>query len=425
MRQIFRLLAKFTSLNPKIQLHLNIMNLIQITTENFRTFHDAARILYQGDSNRIAPLDMEIENIFDPSKNDLFKDGEAIRWILQDDSGHCIGRVAAFINYHKARKSEIPAGGIGFFECIDSQEAANLLFDAGKKWLLERGMKAMDGSINFGENFSYWGVLVEGFTQQGYGMPYNKPYYQKLFETYGFRDFFQQHSYHIDITKPFPERMVKFAEYQASRPGYSFRHYEKKNAGKYISDLVSVFNTTWSDYLEDFTPMTERDLDGVMESAKPVIVEDFIWFAYKDERPVGMVIAFPDLNQVLAHFNGRVNTWVKMLKFMLLKNGKTITRNRVLIAGVIPEYQNSGVIGSLFLQFTNATKSRKHYTEIELSWVGDYNPRMRKVYEQIGAVPKKKHITYRYMLDPAVPFNRFTNERGNSNLRKDSLKKDE
>jgi len=205
----------------------------------------------------------------------------------------------------------------------------------------------------------------------------------------------------------------------------TFRHYEKKNAGKYISDLVSVFNTTWSDYLEDFTPMTERDLDGVMESAKPVIVEDFIWFAYKDERPVGMVIAFPDLNQVLAHFNGRVNTWVKMLKFMLLKNGKTITRNRVLIAGVIPEYQNSGVIGSLFLQFTNATKSRKHYTEIELSWVGDYNPRMRKVYEQIGAVPKKKHITYRYMLDPAVPFNRFTNERGNSNLRKDSLKKDE
>jgi hypothetical protein len=382
------------------------MNLIQITPENFRTFHDAARILYQGDPNRIAPLDMEIENIFDPSKNYLFREGEAIRWILTDDSGTSIGR-------------------IGFFECIDSQAAANILFDAGKKWLLERGMKAMDGSVNFGENFSNWGVLVEGFTQQGYGMPYNKPYYQKLFENYGFQDFFQQYSYHIDITKPFPERMVKFAEYQASRPGYAFRHYEKANSGKYISDLVSVFNTTWADYLEDFTPMTERDLDGIMESAKSVIVEDFIWFAYKDERPVGMVIAFPDLNQVLAHFNGRVNSWYKMLKFMLLKNGKTITRNRVLIAGVIPEYQNSGVIGSLFLQFTKSTKSRRHYTEIELSWVGDYNPRMRKVYEQIGAVPMKKHVTFRYMLDPSVPFSRFTNERGNSTLRKDSLKKDE
>ena len=72
-----------------------------------------------------------------------------------------------------------------------------------------------------------------------------------------------------------------------------------------------------------------------------------------------------------------------------------------------------------------ATKSKSWYTEIELSWVGDYNPRMRKVYEQIGAVQAKKHITYRYMIDPAVPFTRFTNKGGNSGLRRDALKKDE
>jgi hypothetical protein len=401
------------------------MKLIQITPENFRTFHDVARVLYQDDPNWIAPLDMEVENIFTPSKNSLFEDGEAVRWVLQDDSGRLIGRIAAFVNYHKAKKSVPMAGGVGFFECIDNQEAANLLFDAGKQWLLDRKLQAMDGSINFGENFSYWGVLVEGFMKQGYGMPYNKPWYQKLFETYGFQDYFQQFSYHVDITKPFPERMVKFAEYLASRPGFTFEHYDRKNPQKYVRDLVEVFNTTWADYMEDFTPMTERDLDGILEGAKPVIVEDFIWFAYKEGRPVGMVVAFPDLNQVLAHFSGRLNNWVKIIKFLWLKSGKTITRNRVLLAGVIPEYQNSGVIASLFLQFAIATKKRKHFNEIELSWVGDYNPRMRKVYEQIGAVQMKKHVTYRYMLDPSVPFERFTNEGGNSVLRKDAVKKDE
>jgi hypothetical protein len=312
---------------------------------------------------------------------------------------------------------------MGFFECINETEAANTLFHAARDWLKARGAVAMDGSVNFGENFSYWGVLVEGFMKQGYGMPYNKPYYQKLFEDYGFKDYFQQFSYHIDLTKIWPERMVKFSEYLASRPGYSFSHFEKNNPQKYIRDLVEVVNLTWSDYLEDFTPFTGKDLDGIIESAKPVLVEEFIWFAYKDGEPVGVVVALPDVNQVLAHFKGRLNLW-QGLKFLWLKSGKTITRNRVLMAGVIPGFQNSGVIAALFLQFALATKNKSWYTGIELSWVGDYNPRMRKVYEQIGAVPMKKHITYRYMIDPSVAFARFTNECGNSGLRKVNLKKD-
>jgi hypothetical protein len=400
------------------------MKLIEINSRNFRIFHDVGRILYQDDPNWIAPLDMEVENVFTPSKNLLLSHGEAIRWVLQDDSGKLTGRVAAFIDIQKAKKSKIPTGGMGFFECINDTQSANFLFDAAGNWLRQKGASAMDGSINFGENFSFWGVLVEGFMKQGYGMPYNKPYYQKLFEDYGFNDYFQQFSYHFDITKPWPERIVKFSEYLASRPGYTFRHFEKKNPQKYIRDLVEVVNLTWADYMEDFTPFTEKDLDGILMNARPVLVDEFIWCAYKDDRPVGVVVAFPDLNQARAHFRGRLNFW-QGLKFLWLKNGKTITRNRVLMAGVIPEFQNSGVIAALFLQFALATKSKSWYTEFELSWVGDYNPRMRKVYEQIGAVPMKKHITYRYMLNPSVPFARFTNEGGNSSLRKDKLKKDE
>jgi hypothetical protein len=400
------------------------LRLIEITPENFRTFHDAGRILYRDDANWIAPLDMEVENIFTPSKNNLFTHGEAIRWVLQDDTGTVIGRVAAFIDHQKAAKSSVPAGGMGFFECINDKVAAFTLFESARKWLKERGAVAMDGSVNFGENFSNWGVLVEGFMQQGYGMPYNKPYYQKLFEDYGFKDYFQQFSYHFDISGPLPERMVKFADYLASRPGYTFEHLDKKNIEKYVRDLVEVINLTWSNYLEGFEPFRESDLDGIIRDAKPILIEEFIWFAYKDGKPVGVVVAFPDVNQLLVHFKGRLNFW-KAMKFMWLKNGKTIKRNRVLMAGVIPEYQNSGVIMALFLQFARATKNKTWYKEIELSWVGDYNPRMRKVYEQIGAVPVKKHITYRYMIDASVPFARFTNEGGNSSLRKDYIKKDQ
>jgi hypothetical protein len=134
-----------------------------------------------------------------------------------------------------------------------------------------------------------------------------------------------------------------------------------------------------------------------------------------------MLVALPDINQVLARFNGRLNFW-QGLRFLALKSGKTITRNRLLLAGMAPEFQNSGAIGVLFLRFFRSVARRPHYREIELSWVGDYNPRMRKVYEQIGAVQKKVHATYRFLFDPARPFERFTNAGGNSALRRDAFK---
>ena len=90
--------------------------------------------LYEQDENWIRPLDQDIENIFDPKKNKYFKHGEAIRWILQDESGQTIGRVAAFINHETANKEDQPTGGMGFFECIEDEPAAFMLFETCKNW---------------------------------------------------------------------------------------------------------------------------------------------------------------------------------------------------------------------------------------------------------------------------------------------------
>ena len=398
------------------------MQLIEINDKTgVRLFHEVARIIYRDDPNWVAPLRMEIENTFSPDKNSSFKNGSAIRWVLADDNGRPIGRIAAFIDHNKAEKFDPPTGGVGFFECINDQDSANLLFDNAKEWLVEQGAQGMDGNINFGENMVNWGLLVEGFMPQAYGMPYNKDYYAGLFENYGFRDYFQQFSYHKDLTEPFPERMVKFASYLETRPGYHFEHFNLRNPAKHILDLTEILNETWSNYMEGFTPIETGEISQLLESAKAVIEEEFIWFAYKEEKPIGVVVSFPDVNQILKHFTGRLN-FFQILKFLYLKRRKTITRFRVLLAGIIPEYQNSGAIAALFLQMLKTLKKKPHYTEMELSWVADYNPRMRKIYEQIGGVQMKKHITYRYLFDRDRSFERFTNEGGDSRLRKDTGK---
>ena len=94
------------------------MNIIEVVGKAQKeSFLNFARALYKNDTNFACPFDGEINGIFDPKENSFFKHGEAIRWILTDDSGKLIGRIAAFINTNKAFSFDQPTGGCGFFEC--------------------------------------------------------------------------------------------------------------------------------------------------------------------------------------------------------------------------------------------------------------------------------------------------------------------
>ena len=133
-----------------------------------KAFLDVTRMLYKDDPNWVSFLDRDIENVFDPEQNPYFKHGDANRWILKDTEGLVIGRIAAFYDRKTMDENDQPTGGCGFFECIDRQDAANLLFDTAKSWLQEQKIEAMDGPINFGETDKFWGLLVDGFPQPAY-----------------------------------------------------------------------------------------------------------------------------------------------------------------------------------------------------------------------------------------------------------------
>src|SRR4030042_5322549 len=127
------------------------MQIIEVKTPNDKKeFIDFPKRLYKEDSYWVCPLDAHIESLFDPELNYLFKHGEAVRWILKDDNGKTIGRIAAFIDRVRSSVYNQPTGGVGFFEVTDNRDAAFALFDAGKIWLADRGMEAMDGPVNFG-----------------------------------------------------------------------------------------------------------------------------------------------------------------------------------------------------------------------------------------------------------------------------------
>ncbi len=392
------------------------MEVIEVTTKQHRReFIDFPKELYRADPCWVCQLDSSLESVFDPALNHTFRHGEAIRWLLKDSEGAVTGRIAAFIDTVRSAANKQPTGGIGYFEVTESREAAFLLFNTAREWLSARGMEAMDGPINFGENDNNWGLLVEGFVQQGFGMPYHKKYYRAFFEEYGFRNYFEQYSYHREVRDSdnkfthFPDRIQKIAGWLAKRPGYSFRHFEIRNRDKYAKDIVDIYNSTWSVFKEDFTPLDPAFLEESFAKAKHIIDEELIWFAYFKEKPIAFFVLFPDVNQILRHMNGKLDL-IGLLKFAYYKMTHEMTRTRAIVGGVHPSHQNSGVESAIFLHIYEAFRKKPWIRELELSWVGDYNPRMIAIYEALGAARAKTHITYRYLINKKLPFERYMDE---------------
>lgn len=392
------------------------MKIVEVLTkEDKKEFIDFPKRLYKTDPYWVCQLDSGIESVFEPLQNHTFKHGSAIRWILKDDHGHTAGRIAAFIDNVRSEANNQPTGGIGFFEVIDNRDAAFMLFDTAIEWQIDHNMQAVDAPVNFGENDTNWGLLVDGFMQPGIGMPYNKKYYRSFFEEYGFQNYFEQYSYHRDVRDKhnnivqFPERIMKIAEWLTKRPGYSFRHFEFRNKAKYVNDIVEIYNSTWSVFKEDFTPLDPVILEESLEKAKQIIDEELIWFAYFKDKPIAFFVLFPDFNQILKHLNGKLHFW-NMMRFVYYKLTHEMTRMRAVVGGVHPTHQNSGVESAIFFQLYKVFKRKPRFKELELSWVGDFNFRMIAIYEAIGAKKAKTHITYRFLINKKLSFVRYKDE---------------
>lgn len=358
-----------------------------------RKFLELPFFIYKEDPQWVSPLLDDIAAIFDPSRNVFFQFGKCTRWILVDDKGTVIGRIAAFINEKKAYKDDVPTGGCGFFECINDQQAANHLFDQATSWLSAQGMQAMNGPINFGENDTWWGLLVEGFTGPFYGMNYNPPYYKSLFEQYGFTVRFEQISNRMDVKKGLPDRVKKIAAWVEKRNGFKVRPLDLNEIPKYAADFKEIYNDAWVNF-EHFTPVEDQTIAETIRKIKPIMDPNLILFAYTDkDEPVSFVMILPDTNELISNLNGRLDLWGK-LKFLWNKLTVRHKRMRCVIMGTKRKYQNHGLESCLFMKLQEYTHQLNHYEELELSWVGDFNEKMMALHESIGAVFAKKHITY-------------------------------
>ena len=368
--------------------------------------------IYAQDANWIPHLKQDIEKVFDPERNKLFradkengKHGEAIRWVLYDDSGRAIGRVAAFINPRTAWTERQPTGGMGFFECINDQAAANVLFDAAKAWLAARGMQAMDGPINFGDKNQFWGLLIENFTDPPiYGTNYNPPYYRSLLEGYGFQLYFNQLFFKRSVEVAAQPIFHRKYNQIINDPDMRMGHCVGRSVEQIASDFCTVYNDAWVDH-ENHKPMELSAALKIVKAMKPVMDPRLLMFIWHKDRPIAMYISLPELNEIFRHVNGNLN-WLGKLKFLWHKWRGTVKTMTGIVFGVAKPWQGKGLEGALIVFAEKTVVADKLYRDTILTWIGDFNPRMIKVCQNLDAVNYRTLATFRYLFDRSAPYER-------------------
>lgn len=381
------------------------MKIIEVSTlSDIAEFHNLVYVLYKNQKNWIPHIKQDVESVFDPKKNSYHKNGEITRFILKENE-KTIGRIAVFYVKKEKKQNDIKTGGIGFFECINNQDAANILFDQSLSWLKKRKLQAADGPINFGEKEKFWGLMVEGFDRHTiYGQNFHLSYYKKLFENYGFKAYYNQHVYCKDLNEPYPKKFYERAERIKSRKHFSIDHMKNYDFAKYSKQFVEVYNAAWGTH-HTFKPINEIQAQKMFKKMKPIIDQKLIWFGYYKDTPICFFIAIPDANKYFKNINGNLNTLGK-LKFLLNKTFFPTDTVAALVFGVVPKFQKLGLESAL-ANHTTDNMLQNGYRYVIQSWIGDFNPKMIKVCESfLGSDIYQKLTTYRIIFDKKAEFKR-------------------
>lgn len=355
-----------------------------------KKFIDFPYKLYKDNPYWVPPLKFDVKNNLDTEKNPFYTHAEISLWLAYKD-GEIAGRIAAIINKSHNDFYNDKVGFFGFFESINDTNISNLLFAEASAWLKKKGMISIRGPVNPSMN-DECGLLIDNFNQSNVLlMPYNFEYYIHLINTAGFQKAKDLHAFWIGTEviekKEMMAKLDRIANMVMKRESLTIRNVNMKDFPNEVQKVREVYNNAWSANW-GFVPMTEAEFNFVAKNLKLAVDPDFVEFAEIDGKPIGFTLVLPDLNQATKRLNGNLFPF-GIFKF--LADRKKVNRLRVIIMGVVKEYQKRG-IDAVFYRDTIRMGNKKNYTGAEISWVLEDNHAMLQTAQNLGA---KIYKTYR------------------------------
>jgi GNAT superfamily N-acetyltransferase len=337
---------------------------------------------------------MEVANLLDREKNPFFKRAEADYFIAERQDGRSaervVGRIAAIHNRAHNEFHEDKVGFFGFFECIDDQGVADQLFETAADWLRQRGLDTIRGPASFSTN-DECGLLVDGFeTPPTILNPHNPRYYIRLIEGAGFtraKDLLQWQS----ISPELPERLNRAAAKVQDRLKIKLRSIDMKRFKEEIDLIKPLYNGAWERNW-GFIPMTDAEIDHLVDQLKPIVVPELVVFAERQGKPIGFAAAIPDMNVAFSE-NRSGRLFPGILKILWRWKVKKINRLRIMLLGVLKEYRGTGAAELMYHWiWTKGTEIGFNWGEA--GWILEDNVPMTKGLEFMGFEPYKRLRLY-------------------------------
>lgn len=356
------------------------------TKRGIRDFMDLPRRLYRHDPNWVAPMyGMQLRLLL--GENNPLLSGEHAFFIAYDDN-RPVARVLAGVDERLNQRIGEKRGYISLFESENHMEYARAVLDAATEYLRQQGMTRVVGPNTPGFDDFSKGLLLEGF--DGPPMlfnPYNPPYYNDFLTAYGFTKHRDHYAYHLQL-RSFPAASYRqLMDMAQKRFHFRVEHVDlrRANTEKLALEVATVIDEAFPDEWE-LMPPTKADILDEMQSLLQYTKTDLIVMAYAGDRPVGILVCFPDYNRLLKTSRGKLFPfgWLALLF-------KKVRAVRCSMMFVTPDFQNKAVNVAMTLSAYERAMSMG-IDEVEASTIDETNVASILATERTGA---KRYRVYR------------------------------
>ena len=340
----------------------------------------------------VAPLRVAVHDALDAGKNPFYRKADrALFLALREDK--VVGRIAAIENRAHNEFAGDRTGFFGFFESIDDQAVADLLFRVASDWLGARGLTSIQGPMNPSTNYEC-GLLVEGFENQPTFMTaWNPPYYDTLLQRAGFARAKDLLGFWFPAAEP-GYRLPDFVERQADRALESgrmeFRDLDPKKFDREVAACWEIYNDAWERNW-GFVPMTRAEFEHMAKDMKRLLWPELAFMASVEGEPAGFMLAVPDYNVALAkNRSGRLFPFGLV---RLLRGKRTIRTARVMALGVKKKFRSRSIL-ALFTREVLQRGLAMGKIGAEASWLLEDNQLIVKPMRAMGARERMRWRVY-------------------------------
>jgi hypothetical protein len=302
-----------------------------------------------------------------------------------------VGRLAVLDNSRYNQYNHARDASFYMFECEPQPQAAQALFETASDWARVRGLTRLLGPKGF-TALDGLGLLVKGFElRPALGLPYNPAYYVDLVEGLGFQTNIEIVSGYLSPDIQFPQRIHELAERIRARRGLRIARFRTRAELRHmLGHLKELYNGALGG-TEGGTPLTEEEIKSMADQILWFADPNLIKIVMKGEKPVGFLLAYPDISTALQKTGGRLFPfgWI-----ILLRELRRTDRININGAGMLEEYRGLGGTAILYSEMFKSVNENPRYRHAEVVQIGLENDKMQREMENFGVDFYKMHRVY-------------------------------